>query len=104
LFDREHKILHEPSRYCSRNQSCCYHQPKASRPKLPIRLFFVSEDNGRGGVTNLDSNPAWGDPFVAEWKAFYENVTESKASKTGPVDFVQDLELFAEMARLMREP
>ncbi len=70
---------------------------------LPIRLF-ISEDNGRGGVTSLDSNPAWGDPFVAEWKAFYENVTESKASKTGPVDFVQDLELFAEMARLMREP
>ena len=70
---------------------------------LPIRLF-VSEDNGRGGVTSLDSNPAWGDPFVAEWKAFYENVTESKAPKTGPVDFVQDLELFAEMARLMRQP
>jgi predicted dehydrogenase len=69
---------------------------------LPIRLF-VTEANGHGGVTTLDSNPAWGDPFVAEWKAFYENITENKSPKTGPADFVHDLELFAEMARLMRE-
>jgi len=68
---------------------------------LPIRLF-VTEDNGRGGVTNVDSHPVWGDPFVAEWKTFYENVTENKAAKTSPADFAQDLELFAEMARLMR--
>jgi predicted dehydrogenase len=69
----------------------------------PIRLF-VTEDNGRGGVTTLDSNPVWGDPFVAEWKVFYDNITEMKAPKTGPADFLHDLELFAEMARLMREP
>jgi len=69
----------------------------------PIRLF-VTECNSRGGVTILDSHPAWGDPFVAEWKAFYENITENKTPKTGPADFLQDLELFAEMARLMREP
>jgi predicted dehydrogenase len=68
---------------------------------LPIRLF-ITEDNGRGGVTNVDSHPVWGDPFVAEWKTFYENVTENKAAKTSPADFAQDLELFAEMARLMR--
>jgi predicted dehydrogenase len=69
----------------------------------PIRLF-ITEDNGRGGVTALDSNPVWGDPFVAEWKAFYDNIMEKKAPKTGPADFLHDLELFAEMARLMREP
>ena len=68
---------------------------------LPIRLF-ITEDNGRGGVTNVVSHPVWGDPFVAEWKTFYENVTENKTPKTGPADFAQDLELFAEMARLMR--
>jgi predicted dehydrogenase len=68
----------------------------------PIRLI-ITQENGRGGVTRLDSHPAWGDPFVAQWKAFYENVTENKAPKTDPADFVQDLELFAEMARLMRE-
>jgi predicted dehydrogenase len=69
----------------------------------PIRLF-ITEDNGCGGVTALDSNPVWGDPFVAEWKAFYDNIMEKKAPKTGPADFLHDLELFAEMASLMREP
>jgi predicted dehydrogenase len=69
---------------------------------LPIRLF-VTENSGRSGVTNLDLHPAWGDPFVAEWKAFYENVTEKRAPKTGPADFVHDLELFAEMTQLMRD-
>jgi hypothetical protein len=29
---------------------------------------------------------------------------ENKAPKTGPADFVHDLELFAEMVRLRREP
>jgi predicted dehydrogenase len=69
---------------------------------MPIRLT-VTEDNGRGGVNSVDSHPAWGDPFVAEWKTFYENVAENAAPKTDPSDFAQDLELFAEMARLMRE-
>jgi predicted dehydrogenase len=68
---------------------------------LPIRLL-VTENRGRSGVASLDLHPAWGDPFVAEWKAFYENVTETKAPKTGPADFVHDLELFAEMVQLMR--
>jgi predicted dehydrogenase len=66
----------------------------------PVRLF-VTEDNQRGGVTSLDSHPAWGDPFVAEWQALYENITQNKSPKTGPEDFVHDLELFAQMARLM---
>ena len=70
---------------------------------LPIRLL-VTENNSRGGVTQVDSHPAWGDPFVAEWKAFYTNVTEVLPPKSGPADFLQDLELFSEMARLMREP
>jgi predicted dehydrogenase len=69
---------------------------------LPIRLF-VTEDNGLGGVSGLDSHTAWGDPFVAEWKAFYDNVAKNQTSKTSPADFIQDLELFSEMARLMRE-
>lgn len=69
---------------------------------LPIRLV-VTETNGRGGVLRQDSHPVWGDAFVAEWLAFHDNVTSGKASKTGPTDFAQDLELFAEMARLMPE-
>jgi predicted dehydrogenase len=68
----------------------------------PIRLI-VKEANETGGVTEVDAHPAWGDPFVEQWKAFYENVTKGQAPKTGPADFAQDLELFAEMVQLMRE-
>src|ERR1700732_4224931 len=52
---------------------------------LPIRLF-VTEGDGQSGVTSLNSHSAWGDPFVAEWKAFYENITQKKTPKTGPAD------------------
>src|SRR6516164_7071328 len=68
----------------------------------PIRLT-VTENNGRGGVSKLDSHPTWGDPFVAQWITFYENVTNNAAPKTDPADFLEDLELFTEMARLMRK-
>jgi predicted dehydrogenase len=68
---------------------------------LPIRVF-TTEANGEGGVTVTDAHPAWGDPFVSEWKAFYQNVTEKRKSKSGPDDFLSDLELFDEMVHLMR--
>src|SRR6516164_3974239 len=68
---------------------------------LPIRLL-ITESNGRGGVTHLESHPTWGDPFVAEWKSFHTNITNNQAPKTGPTDFMRDLELFIEMAQLMR--
>ena len=66
----------------------------------PIRLLTM-ETNGQGGVSNRTSHPAWGDPFVEEWKAFYKNVIKNQVPKTDPTDFAQDLELFTEMARLM---
>src|SRR6478609_1572117 len=47
----------------------------------PIRLF-VTEDNDRRGVTEIDSHPAWEDPFVSEWKVFYDNIVENQAPKT----------------------
>lgn len=69
----------------------------------PIRLLTTESDR-QGGVTNRASHPGWGDPFVEQWKAFYDNMTENKAPKTDPADFARDLELFAEMAQLMHEP
>jgi predicted dehydrogenase len=69
---------------------------------LPIRLF-TTESNGQGGVTTSDAHPAWGDPFVAEWKAFYDNVTQNRLPKSGPEDFLLDLELFTQMVELMCE-
>ena len=69
---------------------------------LPIRVF-TTEANGQGGVTTIDAHPAWGDPFVAEWKAFYNNVTQNRLPKSGPEDFLLDLELFTQMVELMCE-
>ena|SRR5215469_15155632 len=65
-------------------------------------LYQLADHNGRGGVTHLESHPTWGDPFVAEWKSFHANITNNQAPKTGPTDFMRDLELFIEMAHLMR--
>ena len=66
----------------------------------PIRLFTM-EASGQDGVINRTSHPAWGDPFIEQWKVFYQNVTKNQVPKTDPTDFAQDLELFTEMARLM---
>ena len=67
---------------------------------LPIRLF-VNEANGKGGVVERVEHPVWGDAFVSEWQAFYENVAEKRMPKTSPADFRQDLELFRDMIALM---
>lgn len=69
---------------------------------LPIRLF-ITETNGAGGVSEQAMLPTWGDPFVAEWQAFHENITQGRNPKTSPADFRQDLELFRDMVKLMRD-
>lgn len=69
---------------------------------LPVRVF-VTESNGQGGVIERAIHPTWGDAFVAEWRAFYDNVTEHKEPKTSPSDFRKDLELFAEMIAHMKK-
>jgi predicted dehydrogenase len=68
---------------------------------LPTRLI-VTEANGQAGQTSRIIQPAWDDPFVVEWGAFYDNVTNGRTPKTSPEDFRHDLELFQEMIRLMR--
>jgi predicted dehydrogenase len=69
---------------------------------LPIRLH-VTEANGQGGVVERTENPAWGDAFVAEWRAFHTNLVERRTPKTSPADFRQDLELFRDMITLMHD-
>ncbi len=67
---------------------------------MPIRLR-VTGANGSGGVDERVSQRDWGDPFVAEWEAFHENVRGRRTPKTSPEDYRHDLELFGEMVRLM---
>ena len=69
---------------------------------LPIRLF-VTEANGRGGVVERAEHPAWGDAFVAEWQAFYENITGHRTPETSPEIFGWAPELFRDMIALMRD-
>jgi len=69
---------------------------------LPIHLTVI-EANGQGGVVESEENPVWGDAFVSEWRAFYDNVMEKRTPKTPPSDFRQDLELFRDMIALMRQ-
>ncbi len=68
---------------------------------LPIR-WYITEANGQDGVVERAEFPTWGDAFVAEWQAFYANVSERRPSKTPPADFRKDLELFRDMLGLMR--
>ena len=67
---------------------------------LPVRLW-ITEANG-GGVVERAEHPAWGDAFVAEWRAFHENIAKRRVPKTSPADFRQDLELFRDMIAMMR--
>jgi predicted dehydrogenase len=67
---------------------------------LPIRLT-VLEGNGRGGVVEREILPEWGDPFVAEWLAFHQHVTERTQPSASAADFRHDLDLFGQMVGLM---
>jgi predicted dehydrogenase len=68
---------------------------------LPVELT-LSELSPEGGVMKSVSHPAWGDPFVAEWQAFYSNVMEGLTPKTDPADALQDLKLFQQMMACMK--
>jgi predicted dehydrogenase len=67
---------------------------------LPIRLTVTSANDQ--GVREQMDHPIWGDAFVAEWEAFYDNVLNQRTPKTSPEDFRKDLELFKDMIALMR--
>lgn len=66
---------------------------------LPITLT-VTESEGNHAAS-MKQSATWGDPFVMEWQAFYENVTQRQPPKTSPADSREDLLLFREMIRVM---
>jgi len=69
---------------------------------LPIRVM-VATPNGEHGVTEQVIHPSWGDAFVNEWVAFYDNVTNRRTPKTSIADYRKDLEIFRDMIALMRQ-
>jgi predicted dehydrogenase len=67
---------------------------------LPTTLSVLEADD-RGGFSERKVMPEWGDPFVAEWTAFHEHVTNRTQPAMSAADFRHDLDLFGEMVRLM---
>jgi predicted dehydrogenase len=67
---------------------------------VPVRASVVDEHGG--GVVERVAQPAWGDQFVDEWRAFAESIGEGREPKTSPADFRGELELYAAMVEHMR--
>jgi len=67
---------------------------------LPARLTVTTAAQP-AGVSETRSFPTRNDSFVAEWRAFHENVTTGRRPKTSIEDSRQDLTLFREMVALM---
>jgi predicted dehydrogenase len=66
---------------------------------LPTRLF-VDETAG-DEYRQTASRPHLKDPYTAELEYFHHVVTNGLTPKTTPEDFVEDLELFAEIIRVL---
>ncbi|MBZ0298102.1 MAG: Gfo/Idh/MocA family oxidoreductase [Anaerolineae bacterium] len=67
---------------------------------LPIRLVVTRANEH--GVTEQHEHPSWGDAFLIEWQAFYDNIVNHQDPKTSAEDFRQDLVLFQQMIERMR--
>ena len=69
-----------------------------------IRHFpttLVREETSGDAFTRSISRPSLKDPYTLELEYFHRAVTEDFAPKTTPEDFVEDLELFAEIVRVL---
>jgi predicted dehydrogenase len=66
---------------------------------FPTQLFR-EESVGDAFVRTVD-RPHLKDPYTAELEYFHAAVTQGFAPKTSPEDFVEDLELFAEIVRVV---
>jgi predicted dehydrogenase len=66
---------------------------------FPTQLFR-EESVGDSFVRSVN-RPHLKDPYTAELEYFHAAVTEGFAPKTSPEDFVEDLELFAEIIRVV---
>ncbi|MEO3922510.1 Gfo/Idh/MocA family oxidoreductase [Micromonosporaceae bacterium B7E4] len=62
---------------------------------------LVTEETRGDGLHRSVSRPHLKDPYTHELEHFHEVVTKGGDPKTGPEDFVEDLELFAELIRVM---
>ncbi len=66
---------------------------------LPITLTVTEAASDY--TTNVNQSTTWGDPFVTEWQAFYDNVTQHQPPKSSPADAREDLLLFRDLIKAM---
>lgn len=64
--------------------------------------LVVEQTNG-DALHRSVSRPHLKDPYTAELEYFHDMITQGFVPKTSPEDFVEDLELFAELIRVMAE-
>jgi predicted dehydrogenase len=68
---------------------------------LPVRVT-VLDAAGRGTARRV-LEPAWEDPFTAEWRAFHRSIADGAPVETTADDARIDLELALEMVALIPE-
>jgi predicted dehydrogenase len=63
--------------------------------------LLMREETKGDAFTRTVSRPHLKDPYTAELEYFHTAVTQGLTPKTSPEDFVEDLELFAEIVRVL---
>jgi predicted dehydrogenase len=63
--------------------------------------LLITEETRGDGLHHTVSRPHLKDPYTHELEYFHTMVTTGGTPKTGPEDFVEDLDLFAELIRVM---
>jgi predicted dehydrogenase len=66
-----------------------------------LPTVLITEETRGDGLHRVVSRPHLKDPYTHELEYFHEMVTTGGRPKTDPEDFVEDLELFAELIRAM---
>ncbi|MER7892089.1 Gfo/Idh/MocA family oxidoreductase [Micromonospora sp. NPDC094482] len=66
-----------------------------------LPTVLISEETRGDGLHRIVSRPHLKDPYTHELEYFHRMVVEGGRPKTGPEDFLEDLDLFAELIRVM---
>ncbi|WP_207915165.1 Gfo/Idh/MocA family protein [Micromonospora sp. 15K316] len=66
-----------------------------------LPTLLISEETRGDALHRVVSRPHLKDPYTHELEYFHRTVTEGGRPKTDPEDFVEDLDLFAELIRAM---
>jgi predicted dehydrogenase len=68
-----------------------------------LPTVLVSDETRGDAYVRTTSRPHLKDPYTHEMEYFHTMITEGAAPKTSPEDFVEDLDLFAELIRVMNK-